>query len=204
MVNAAIAAMLDSNWSYFSAPSYMKGFFADGIIRCLLYDDFLWPHIHMLVCNAYIWAFFVRIYMCVCNKMVIYLGIKTPQSRKECKHKWQKNAHTSCSRNDYKYTWEKNARILCHNFETNGRPQLTANFKGGQSSFALLWSYFLLSQFMTKVTFEQCLSFWLLFKLVKTPRRKFSCSSHKAFFIFHIVETGSHFSSKACAFSCIN
>ena len=44
-INAAIAAMLDSNWSYFSAPSYMKGFFADGIIRCLLYDDFLWPHI---------------------------------------------------------------------------------------------------------------------------------------------------------------
>ena len=40
-INAAIAAMLDSNWSYFSAPSYMKGFFADGIIRCLLYEDFL-------------------------------------------------------------------------------------------------------------------------------------------------------------------
>ena len=44
-INAAIAAMLDSNWSYFSAPLYMKGFFADGIIRWLLYDDFLWPHI---------------------------------------------------------------------------------------------------------------------------------------------------------------
>ena len=40
-----------------TAPSYTKGFFADGIIRCLLYDDFLWRHIHMLVCNAYIWAF---------------------------------------------------------------------------------------------------------------------------------------------------
>ena len=25
-INAGIAAMLDSNWSYFSAPSYMKGF----------------------------------------------------------------------------------------------------------------------------------------------------------------------------------
>ena len=40
-INAAIAAMIDSNRSYLSAPSYMKGFFADGIIRCLLYDDFL-------------------------------------------------------------------------------------------------------------------------------------------------------------------
>ena len=48
-INAAIAAMLDSNWSYFSAPSYMKRFFADGIIRW----PFLLPHIHMPVCNAY-------------------------------------------------------------------------------------------------------------------------------------------------------
>ena len=40
-INAAIAAMLDSNSSYFSAPSYMKELFADGIIRCLLCDDFL-------------------------------------------------------------------------------------------------------------------------------------------------------------------
>ena len=40
-INAAIAAMLDSNWRYFSAPLYMKEIFADGIIRCLLYDDFL-------------------------------------------------------------------------------------------------------------------------------------------------------------------
>ena len=31
------------------------------------------PISHMLVCNAYIWAFFVRIYMRVCKKMVIYL-----------------------------------------------------------------------------------------------------------------------------------
>ena len=50
-------------------------------------------------------GFFVRIYMRVCKKMVIYLGIKTPQSRKE-----------------RKYTWEKTARVSCHNFETNGRP----------------------------------------------------------------------------------
>ena len=40
-INAAIAAMLDSNWSYFSSLSYMKGFITDGIIRCLLYDNFL-------------------------------------------------------------------------------------------------------------------------------------------------------------------
>ena len=40
-INAAIAAMLDSNSSCFLALSYMKGFFADSIIRCLLYDDFL-------------------------------------------------------------------------------------------------------------------------------------------------------------------
>ena len=43
-------------------------------------------------------GFFVRIYMRVCKKMVIYLGIKR------------------------KYTWEKTASISCHNFETNGRP----------------------------------------------------------------------------------
>ena len=49
-INAAIAAMLDSNWSYSSAPSYMKGFFADGITRFLLYDDFLWPHIKPHAC----------------------------------------------------------------------------------------------------------------------------------------------------------
>ena len=78
----------------------------------------------MLVCNAYIWAFFVRIYMHVCKKMVIYLGIKTPQSRKERKYTWQKNARISCSRNDCKYTWEKTARISCHNFETNGGPYI--------------------------------------------------------------------------------
>ena len=33
---------------------------------------------------------FVRIYMRVCKKMVIYLGMKTPQSRKERKYTWQK------------------------------------------------------------------------------------------------------------------
>ena len=41
---------------------------------------------------------------------------------------------------------------------------------------------------MTKFTFEQCLFLWLLFKLAKKSRRKFSCSSYKPFFIFQIVE----------------
>ena len=52
--------------------------------------------------------------------------------------------------------------------------------------------FFHLSQFMTKFTFEQCLSFWLLFKLAKKLRKKFSCASYKAFFIFHVIETGSY------------
>ena len=39
-------------------------------------------HIHILVCNAYIWAFFVRIYMRVYKKMVVCLGIKTHKAGK--------------------------------------------------------------------------------------------------------------------------
>ena len=79
-------------------------------------------------------GFFVSIYMRVCKKMVIYLEIKTPQSRKKRKYTWQKNACISCSRNDCKYTWEKTARISCHNFETNGRPYLTCD----KTPFAVL------------------------------------------------------------------
>ena len=61
-------------------------------------------------------GFFVRIYMRVCKKMVIYLRIKR-------KYTWQKNARISSSRDDCKYTWEKNhICISCHNFKTNGRP----------------------------------------------------------------------------------
>ena len=66
--------------------------------------------------------------MRVCEKMVIYLGIKTPQSKKERKYTWQKKARISCSWNDCKYTWEKTTRISCHNFETNGRPN-SSNFR---------------------------------------------------------------------------
>ena len=40
-----------------------RSFLLNGIIRCLLYDDFLWPHFHMLVWNAYIWAFLCA-YIC--------------------------------------------------------------------------------------------------------------------------------------------
>ena len=41
----------------------MKEFFADGIIQCLLYVDFLWPHMHIIVCNIFLCAYicaFVR------------------------------------------------------------------------------------------------------------------------------------------------
>ena len=82
-INAVIAAMLDSIWSYFSAPSYMKGIFPSGIIRCLLHDDFPWPHLPHACLQRIYMGFFVRIYMRVCKKMVIYLGIKR-------KYTWQK------------------------------------------------------------------------------------------------------------------
>ena len=84
-INAAIVAMFDSNWSYFSALSYMKGIFADGIIRCLLYNGFLWPHIHMLVCNTYIWALVVLIYMRIWEENGHILGKKktTKQERSQ-------------------------------------------------------------------------------------------------------------------------
>ena len=64
-----------------------EGFFTCGIIWCLVYDDFLRPHIpHACLSRIYYMGFFVRIYIRVCKKMVIYLGIKTPQSRKERKY----------------------------------------------------------------------------------------------------------------------
>ena len=62
-------------------------------------------------------------YMRVCEKMVIYLGIKTPQRKERTQvYVAKKSARISCSRNDCKYTWEKAARISCHNFETIGQP----------------------------------------------------------------------------------
>ena len=99
-INAGIAAMLDSKWSYFSAPSYMKG------VSCWRYNSV--PLIRRLSATAYttcffithIYGFFVHIYMRVCKKMAIYLGIKR-------KYTWQKNARISCSMNDCKYMWEK-------------------------------------------------------------------------------------------------
>ena len=39
-----------------------RGFFADGIIRCLLYDDFLWPHILTATTGIY-HALFPNIYL---------------------------------------------------------------------------------------------------------------------------------------------
>ena len=97
-INTAIASMLDSNWSYFSAPSYMKWFIANSIISM--------PLIRRPACDPIYTCLFVpHVYMRVCKKMVIYLEIKTAQSRRE-----------------RRYTWQTNARISCHNFETNDRP----------------------------------------------------------------------------------
>ena len=45
----------------------MKEFLADSMIRCLLYDDFLWPHMHIIVCNIFLCAYicaFVRKWSC--------------------------------------------------------------------------------------------------------------------------------------------
>ena len=108
--------------TYFSAPSYMKEFFAERYnLVPLIRQLSVTPYTHACLKRIYM-GFFVRIYMCICKKMVIYLGIKTPQSRKERKYTWQKNACISCSRNDCKYTWEKTACISCPNLETNRRP----------------------------------------------------------------------------------
>ena len=60
-----------------------RGVFADGIIRWLLYDDFLWPHSCLLlshICGLLLCA-------CMCaseKKMVTYLGKKpTKQERSQ-------------------------------------------------------------------------------------------------------------------------
>ena len=100
-INAGIATMLDSNWSYFPAPPYVNGFFADGIIRCLLYDDFLRPHIP----HACLW----RIYMRVCKKMVVfvYLGIKR-------KYTWQKTHVYRVAGMIASIRGKKTAGISCH------------------------------------------------------------------------------------------
>ena len=41
-------------------------FAAHGKIRILLYDNLLWPHRHIFVCDAHTWACVVRKYMRVC------------------------------------------------------------------------------------------------------------------------------------------
>ena len=75
----------------------MKWFIADSIISM--------PLIRRPAVTPYTRLFVPHVYMRVCKKMVIYLEIKTPQSRRE-----------------RKYTWQTNARISCHNFETDDRP----------------------------------------------------------------------------------
>ena len=51
-------------------------------------------------------TFFVRIYMCVCKKMVIYLGIKTPQSRKERKYTWHYCLIVSLNCRCWRFVWK--------------------------------------------------------------------------------------------------
>ena len=103
----------------------------DVVINCMAINSM--PLIRRLSVTPYttclfvrhIYGFFVRIYMRVCKKLVIYLAIKTPQSRKERKYTWQKKGRISCSRNDCKYTWEKShvyrviilKQIADHNLE---------------------------------------------------------------------------------------
>ena len=74
-INTAIAVMLYSKWSYFSALSHMNGFFADGIIRWLLYDDSLWPHMYTYLFVTHIYGLLLWAYICAFEKkMVTYLG----------------------------------------------------------------------------------------------------------------------------------
>ena len=97
-INAAIAAILDSKWSYFSAASYMKEFFAEGIIWCLLYDDFLWPHIHMLVCNAY--SYFEKGCRKKCTRQswqALWVVLSSPFLREIWKN-WHERAMKMCLR----------------------------------------------------------------------------------------------------------
>ena len=54
--------------------------------------------------------------------MAIYLGIKTPQSKKERKYTWQKTHVYRVAGMIASIRGKKTARTSCHNFETNGRP----------------------------------------------------------------------------------
>ena len=68
-------------------------------------------------------GFFVRIYMLVCEKMVIYLGIKTQQSRKERKYTWQKHTHVyRVAGMIASIRGKKPHEYHVIIFETNGRP----------------------------------------------------------------------------------
>ena len=80
-INAAIAAMLDSNWSYFSALSYTKGCF------CWLYNSValirrlsVTPYMHAFI--AYMWALVVRMYVRVWEENGHILGKKTHKAGK--------------------------------------------------------------------------------------------------------------------------
>ena len=57
--------------------------------------------------------------MRVCKKLVIYLGIKTPQSRKERKSVRGNKKHVYRVAGMTERIRGKTARISCHNFETD-------------------------------------------------------------------------------------
>ena len=100
----------------------------DVVINCMAINSM--PLIRRLSVTPYttclfvrhIYGFFVRIYMRVCKKLVIYVGIKTPQSRKERKSVRGNKKHVYRVAGMTASIRGKTARISCHNFETNDRP----------------------------------------------------------------------------------
>ena len=62
-------------------------------------------------------------YMRICEKMVIYLGIKTPQRKERTQVYVAKKTHVFRAAGLIaSIRGKKTARILCHNFETISRP----------------------------------------------------------------------------------
>ena len=123
-------------------------------------------------------GFFVRIYMRVCKKLVIYLGIKR-------KYTWQKNARISCSRNDCKYTWEKTARISCHNFETNGRPYKPWPFELVEVNLCFLWAPLKYLKWLTAA--KNANASWLLNFRIRVFLKRAVSNTLEHFFCFPFI-----------------
>ena len=105
-----------SNWSYFSALSYMKGFFAESIFGAPYTTTFCDPIYTCLFVTERIYGLLLCSYKCAFEKKMVPYLRKNPQSRK-----------------DRKYTWQKTARrSRCHNFETNGRPIINVHMQRQQ------------------------------------------------------------------------